>query len=262
VSQADPWMKFYPQDWRADEKLRLCGLSARGLWIEMLAIMHRSERYGQLLIGGRVPTDAQLAVQVGALPEEVSALMTELEHAGVFSRTGSGAIYSRRMTRDHKKAEKARKNGKKGGNPSLCKNKGNMASDNLTDNGGVKAQKPEARSQREANASPQAGAREADFSMVAFTADLCRDAGVPLPDHGTAERNRQTVEAWTQAGADLSLIRETVMGRSANLRASPRSLAFFDKPVREAMDARKADASRVSEHTGALIDQILGRSAA
>lgn len=114
----------------------------------------------------------------------------------------------------------------------------------------------------EANASPQAGAREADFSMVAFTADLCRDAGVPLPDHGTAERNRQTVETWTQAGADLSLIRETVTGRSANLRTSPRSLAFFDKPVRAAMDARKADASKVSEHTGALIDQILGRSAA
>lgn len=114
----------------------------------------------------------------------------------------------------------------------------------------------------EANASPQAGAREADFSMVEFTADLCRDAGVPLPDHGTAERNRLTVEAWTQAGADLPMIRETVTGRCANLRTTPRSLAFFDKPIREAMEARKADASRVSEHTGALIEQILGRSAA
>lgn len=260
MSAADPWMKFYPQDWRADEKLRLCGLSARGLWIEMLAIMHRSERYGQLLIGGRVPTDAQLAVQVGALPEEVSALVAELEHAGVFSRAASGAIYSRRMTRDHKKAEKARKNGKKGGNPSLCKQTGNSASDNLADKGGVKAQKPEARSQKEANASPRANA--SDFSMVEFTADLCRDAGVPLPDHGTAERNRLTVEAWTQAGADLPMIRETVTGRCANLRTTPRSLAFFDKPVREALEARKADATRVSEHTGALISQILGRSAA
>jgi hypothetical protein len=74
VSAAQPWMKFYPQDWRADEKLRLCSLAARGLWMEMLALMHRSERYGQLLINGHVPTDAQLAVQVGAPPIEVVSI--------------------------------------------------------------------------------------------------------------------------------------------------------------------------------------------
>jgi hypothetical protein len=118
---AQPWMKFYPQDWRADEQLRLCSLAARGLWIEMLAIMHRSERYGHLLIGGKVPTDAQLAIQAGALPHEVSELIGQLESAGVFSRAASGAIYSRRMTRDHKKAKIAQKNGRNGGNPTLRK---------------------------------------------------------------------------------------------------------------------------------------------
>ena len=151
----DPWMKFYPQDWRADEKLRMCSLAARGLWIEMLAIMHRSERYGQLLIGGRVPTDAQLAVQVGASPSEVTALLAELDGAGVFSRAASGAIYSRRMTRDHKKAENARKNGRKGGNPQLLasaenkteKSASDKGKDNASDKAGDKAQKPEARSQ-------------------------------------------------------------------------------------------------------------------
>ncbi|WP_395326916.1 hypothetical protein WBP06_09380 [Novosphingobium sp. BL-8H] len=153
----NPWMKFYPQDWRADEKLRMCSLAARGLWVEMLALMHRSERYGQLLIGGRVPTDAQLAVQVGSSPSEVTALLAELDGAGVFSRAASGAIYSRRMTRDHKKAESARKNGKKGGNPALSssdgKQKGNSGWDNQPDNpsdkGGDKPQKPEARDQKE-----------------------------------------------------------------------------------------------------------------
>lgn len=145
MKSAQPWMKFYPQDWRADEKLRLCSLAARGLWMEMLAIMHRSERYGQLLIGGRVPTDAQLAVQVGALPDEVTALVVELSDAGVFSRAGSGAIYSRRMTRDHRKAETARKNGKRGGNPTLSKQTDNPAWVNPEVKGGLKPQKPEAR---------------------------------------------------------------------------------------------------------------------
>lgn len=155
MAASDPWMKFYPQDWRADEKLRMCSLGARGLWIEMLALMHRSERYGQLLISGRVPTDAQLAVQVGALPDQVTSLLAELEEAGVFSRAASGAIYSRRMTRDHKKAENARKNGRKGGNPNLSssygKQKGKTSWDNQQDNredkGGDKPQKPEARNQ-------------------------------------------------------------------------------------------------------------------
>jgi len=141
-------MKFYPQDWRADEKLRLCSLSARGLWIEMLALMHRSERYGQLLISGHVPTDAQLAVQVGAPSQEVSAMLSELESAGVFSRAASGAIYSRRMTRDEKKARIARKNGKNGGNPKLRKQTENPSSDKGLDKGGVKPQRPEARGQR------------------------------------------------------------------------------------------------------------------
>jgi hypothetical protein len=258
MAVAAPWMKFYPQDWRADEKLRMCSLAARGLWMEMLAIMHRSERYGQLLIGGRVPTDAQLAVQAGALPDEVSALVRELEDAGVFSRTASGAIYSRRMTRDHRKAENARKNGKKGGNPSLGNKTGKLASDNLQDKGGVKAQKPEARGQKEANASPRASA--GDFSLVEFSADLCRDVGVPLPDHGTAERNRQTVEAWIKAGANQQLIRETVTARRATLRTVPRSLAFFDNPVREAIATKQA-ASTSPEAASALrmAQGILGK---
>lgn len=129
MSAAQPWMKFHPQDWRADEKLRLCSLAARGLWIEMLAIMHRSERYGHLLIGGVAPTDAQLAVQAGASPHEVSELIGQLESAGVFSRSAGGTIYSRRMTRDRKKADLARKNGKNGGNPKLCNQTDIPASD-------------------------------------------------------------------------------------------------------------------------------------
>lgn len=154
MSASQPWMKFYPQDWRADEKLRMCGLAARGLWIEMLAIMHRSERYGQLLIAGSSPTEAQLAVQVGASTPEVSEMIGQLEAAGVFSRTGSGVIYSRRMTRDNRKANIARKNGKSGGNPSLLKQTGNPASDKPPVKGGVKPQIPEARDQKKREDKP------------------------------------------------------------------------------------------------------------
>ena len=63
------------------------------------------------------------------------------------------------MTRDHKKAENARKNGRKGGNPKLRasaqnkteKDASDKGQDNPSDKGGDKAQKPEARYQKEEN---------------------------------------------------------------------------------------------------------------
>jgi hypothetical protein len=116
---ARPWMKFFPADWRADPKLRICSIAARGLWLEMLSLMHESERYGFLLMNGRRPTERQLAVLVGAPTEEVEPLLFELEEAGVFSRNRDGIIYSRRMVRDERKTEEARKFGNEGGNPKL-----------------------------------------------------------------------------------------------------------------------------------------------
>lgn len=120
ASAKRPWMKFYPADWQADQALRVCSLAARGLWLECLAVMHRAQPYGHLLINGAAPNDAQLAVLAGARAKQVAALMGELEQAGVFSRTRAGAVYSRRMVRDEKKARLAIRNGKAGGNPSLC----------------------------------------------------------------------------------------------------------------------------------------------
>jgi hypothetical protein len=188
-------MKFYPQDWRADEKLRLCSLAARGLWIEILAIMHRSERYGQLLIGGHVPTDAQLAVQVGAPTEQVSELIGQLEEAGVFSRAASGAIYSRRMTRDHRRTETARKNGKNGGNPSLQKQTEKADWDNQSDKAPLKPQRPEARHSvsNETGAAPPADVTKAVF-----------DLGVQLLiDSGKTEPvARSLVGKWRKAHKD------------------------------------------------------------
>ena len=149
---SDPWLKFYPTDWRSDPALRMCSMAARGLWIEMIALMHEATPYGHLLVSGRSPTDAQLAVLVGAPSDQIPELLGELDAAGVFSRTREGVIYSRKMTRTAKKAAIARKNGKNGGNPALSKERENPPSDNLKDKGKDKPQKPEARSQIEGEA--------------------------------------------------------------------------------------------------------------
>ena len=146
---ANPWMKFYPSDWAADQSLRVCSLAARGLWIECMCIMHRSKDYGYLVLNGSPVTDAQLAALAGTSPAQIAELLAELKVAGVFSVTSKNVIYSRRMTRDDKKSKIASKNGKTGGNPSLCKTTEIQPLDNPPDKPGDKPKKLEARDHKE-----------------------------------------------------------------------------------------------------------------
>jgi hypothetical protein len=165
-------MKFYPADWRADPMLRNCGLLARGLWVEILALCHESERYGRLLVNGKAPTERQLAVQVGATIDEVRDGLAELESEGVFSRDRDGIIYSRRMIRDEKKAETAKKRGKLGGNPTLLKITGNQTplklEDKREDKAGVKPHMPEAREKGLDKSSPKKTALPDDWKPDQF----------------------------------------------------------------------------------------------
>lgn len=105
---SQPWMKFYPRDWRGDQALRVVSLAARGLWMEMLCIMHEASPRGHLLIGAKPVTDEALARSIGSGTAEVQALLVELRNAGVFDRSRNGVILSRRMISDEKKANLCR----------------------------------------------------------------------------------------------------------------------------------------------------------
>lgn len=98
-----PSFQFYPGDWLRSTGLRSCSIAARGLWIEMLALMHEGEPYGHLKVGKKAIDEATLARMVGAGQDEITGLIGELETAQVFSRAANGTIYSRRMVRDENK---------------------------------------------------------------------------------------------------------------------------------------------------------------
>ena len=117
-------MKFYPADWRSDPSLRVCSLAARGLWMEMLAIMHDASPRGSLLLNDKQVSPRQLAALAGSSSDEVSTALDELRDAGVFSVDAGGTVYSRRIRRDDAKAAIDKKNGATGGNPRL---KGTLA---------------------------------------------------------------------------------------------------------------------------------------
>jgi DNA-binding Lrp family transcriptional regulator len=147
-----PWAKWYFSDWRSDPALRMCSLAARGLWMDMLSIMHEADPCGSLVVNGRSLSIKQLAAIAGTSPDECQTLIEELEESGVFSRDEADTIYSRRMRRDVAKAALDRKNGKQGGNPQLRKlSETPNPPIKPKPNGGVnppdKAQKPESRDQ-------------------------------------------------------------------------------------------------------------------
>lgn len=140
-----PFIKWYPTDWRADPRLRMCSLAARGLWIDLIGYMHEGAPYGHLTINDEIPTLPDIAALVGRPIGEVRKAMAELEARQVYSVDDDGRMFSRRMVRDKAKAEKDRENGKGGGNPKL---KGGV-------NPKDKAQIPEARDQKK-DAAPAA----------------------------------------------------------------------------------------------------------
>lgn len=94
-----PSFQFYPGDWLRDAALRSCSVEARGLWIDMLCLMHDGTPYGYLRVSSKDILPTILARIVGASLPAVEGYLLELESAGVFSREGT-TIFSRRMIRD------------------------------------------------------------------------------------------------------------------------------------------------------------------
>ncbi len=130
-----------------------------------LCVASKGDPTGYLVINGQTLSTTDIARLTGGSEAEVDELLIELERNGVFSRDSKDRIYCRRMVRDVKKASVARKNGKRGGNPSLSKQKEISASDNQPDNPTLKlrSQKPETRIEKEEpKGSPKKGTRITD----------------------------------------------------------------------------------------------------
>jgi hypothetical protein len=116
-----PFIKFFPRDWMGDDRLRLCSVAARGLWIDLLCLMHSAPRRGylQTASGSPLPLE-QIARMAGCSTDEATRLISELKDAGVCDCSEHGMIYSRRMVREEGKREKCSEAGRKGGgNPAF-----------------------------------------------------------------------------------------------------------------------------------------------
>lgn len=114
-----PAMQFYPGDWLKDPALRRCSHSAKGIWIDILCLMHESEERGVLATAGVAWSDDDVAQAVGGDRDTTLKGISELTLKGVLSRNEQGAMYCRRMVRDEHKRHLCFQAGKRGGNPTL-----------------------------------------------------------------------------------------------------------------------------------------------
>lgn len=119
-----PSFQFYPGDWRKDPGVQSLTYHNRGVWFEMLCLMHESEERGVLTLNGKAMSTEALSCLLGLLKQNLTIALTTIEEHGVCSRRETdGAIICRRMVRDEKLRQTRIAAGKLGGNPILLKQK-------------------------------------------------------------------------------------------------------------------------------------------
>lgn len=271
MTEVVAWVKWRFDKWRNDEGLRMCSMAARGLWADLLAIMHGCTPYGHLMINGRVPTPKQIASLVGMTTEkEVVECLTELKDNGVCSVAGdNGAIYCRRMVRDNQAREQSKEYGLRGGNPNLAKRVGRGVNPPLGKVVKIEGEEEREREKEDAREARQPGLRShsangagpprwPDVRIVesegrpscngiyidSFSERLAEAACLPLVPLAD-----KTMLGWLADGYEtdeiLPVIRR-VVERSGHI---PKSLAYFDKAVRETQPTYRPLASADQRRT-------------
>ncbi len=67
-----PAFQFYPADWQANPNLRRCTHEEKGLWIDVMCLLHDQEEYGVI----RWPLD-EIATAVGSTAKKLRGLITK-----------------------------------------------------------------------------------------------------------------------------------------------------------------------------------------
>lgn len=120
-----PAFQFYPGDWRKDPSVQALEFHDRGVWFEMLCLMHESPDRGKLILpnGTPLPDDA-IARIIGLDKQKFNQTLTTLLLYGVAKQDpDTKVIFNKRMVEDERIRRIRAEAGKLGGNPQLIKNK-------------------------------------------------------------------------------------------------------------------------------------------
>lgn len=104
-SKKTPAFQFYPADWRKDPGVQSLSFEDRGIWHEIICLMHESPRRGVLLMPNGAPMmTVSLARILGTSTPKLIKSLARIEKSGVSDReAATGALMNRRMVRDEVK---------------------------------------------------------------------------------------------------------------------------------------------------------------
>jgi hypothetical protein len=249
-----PAFQFYPSDWRNDPGLRLCSCGARGLWADMLCLMHEGEPYGHLTVFGRPIEPQALARLVGESLASVKKWLKELSENDVYSTNDAGVIFSRRMVRDEDLRER-----RAAGGPAGAEH-GKKGAQHGSKGGRPKREEtPHANDERgetkpPLKPPPSSSSSSSSVSKHSTSAGLAREPALPadlqavMDESGiTGPPDFRVLKGWYDLGADLQqdilpTIRK-VMARDQGTR--PGSLKYFTDAIREKLAADQAEIERL-----------------
>tara|TARA_R100000963_G_C4622415_1_gene89553 strand:+ start:103 stop:837 length:735 start_codon:yes stop_codon:yes gene_type:complete len=118
-----PAIQFYPSDWMTDPGVRALSHEERGVWIDLLCIMHQCSERGKLSLNGKPYPLNRLACLLRLSEAKLNDTINVLLDFNVATKEdASGILINRRMVRDEAKrlgtkeiARKRSEAGRKGG---------------------------------------------------------------------------------------------------------------------------------------------------
>lgn len=110
-----PYMQFYVGDWRRATDVQSLPYHERGIWFEMLCLMHDSPLCGELSNADGTPmAEEEVARLLGLARQDYTKARDLILRKGVASVNEHGVIYSRRMVKDRQAKEAKSRAGKAG----------------------------------------------------------------------------------------------------------------------------------------------------
>lgn len=119
-----PAFQFYPADWRKSPDVQAMSFFDRGVWFEILCLMHESDERGRLLLAGKPMNDESLMRILGISATKLKNSLHTILSLGVAYRDDEGALCNRRMMRDERLRAVRAASGSLGGNPILLNQNG------------------------------------------------------------------------------------------------------------------------------------------
>lgn len=114
-----PAMQWYPGDWRKDPGVQSLDYYDRGVWRELIDVMHESAERGRLVFPTGAPMeDTDIARLLGIEEAKWKQIRSRLISRGVASEDAAGVLYNRRMVRDEDLRQARAEAGRKGGQKS------------------------------------------------------------------------------------------------------------------------------------------------